>query len=645
MTTDTTHALKSIPLDRVKITSPFWDRRLAANRDVTIPVVQAHLQTTGRIDAFRLDWNPGDLQMPHHFWDSDVAKWIEATGYSLQTHPDPELEAEVDRIIDLIAGAQQDDGYLNVHFTVAEPENRWRNLRDMHELYCAGHLMEAAVAYYEGTGKRKLLDVMCRYADHIATVFGAGPDQKRGYAGHEEIELALVKLYRATGKRRYLELAKFFVDERGREPFYFDLEAQARGEDPAQLRARGHAYCQSHLPVREQTTAEGHAVRAVYLYAGMADVAAETGDADLVRACTRLWQNVTQRRMYVTGGIGSSSLGERFTTDHDLPNGLAYAETCAAIGLAFWAHRMLRLSPDAGYADVMERALYNGALSGLALAGDKFFYANPLEAQPAAFEWHPHAYREPAVSPRRKNWFGCSCCPTNIVRTLASLGRYVASVGDTSVYVHLYVDGDIETELDRQLVTLHQETCYPWDGNVRISVDCSQESDFTLALRIPGWCREATLRINDQLIPVDRILDNGYAKIDRTWHTDDVVELTLEMLVERIRCHPSVRANAGRVALQRGPLVYCLEEVDNGPNLDGIVLPMGADLTARFDGDLLQGVVVIAGEGLCRDASDWGNRLYGTGTPADRIAMIKAIPYYAWANRDPGEMLVWIREA
>jgi len=637
--------LEPVSLKKVTIKGPFWVPRQMANRSVTLPIEYEQLKKTGRRDAWKLDWKPGRPDPPHHFWDSDVAKWIEAVGYSLATHPDEKLKELVDGVIDMIAEAQQEDGYLNIHFTVVEPDNRWRNLRDMHELYCAGHLMEAAVAYYQATGKRELLDVLCRYADHIDSIFGPEEGQKRGYPGHEEIELALVKLYRVTGEKRHLRLAKYFVDERGRQPHYFDMEARGRGEDPSQSHFGGHYdYNQSHLLVREQTTAEGHAVRAMYLYSAMADVAAETGDQTLLAACESLWKNVTQRRMYVTGGIGSSSLGERFTYDHDLPNEIAYAETCAAIGLVFWAHRMLQVDGDSTYADVMERALYNGVLSGISLDGERFFYANPLEVNPEAYDKRPELLRRSNLSYRRQEWFVCACCPPNIARLLASLGQYVYSQCEKDVYVHLYVGGRAELKVDGQSVVLTQETRYPWEGKAWVTVQPEKEAMFALALRIPGWSREATLEINGQPVEVGPLLEKGYAKINRVWKPGDTVELTLSMPVERIEAHPAVRMDSGRIALQRGPLVYCLEEVDNGANLNDITLPRDGLLKVEFDESLLGGVVVITGEARRRDLSRWEGRLYQPACSASKTVPLKAIPYYAWANRAPGEMLVWIRE-
>ncbi len=645
--------LAPLSLDRVQIDDPFWGRRQAVNREVTLPAEYRHCQETGRIDAWKLDWEPGRPNPPHHFWDSDIAKWIEAVGYVLATHPDKELKSRADEVIDMIAGAEQEDGYLNIHFTVVEPANRWTNLRDMHELYCAGHLMEAAVAYYEGTGDRRLLDVLCRYADYINSVFGPGEGQKRGYPGHEEIELALVGLYRATGEARYLDLAKFFIDERGRRPHYFDMEAGRRGEGPGDYRFETYDYAQAHLPVREQTTAEGHAVRAMYLFSGMADVAAETNDESLLTACERLWENVTQRRMYVTGGVGSSSHGERFTVDYDLPNDLAYAETCAAIGLVFWAHRMLQFDGDGRYADVMERALYNGVLSGVSLDGTQFFYGNPLEVIPALHRVRPDLFGKDAVSYTRQDWFSCACCPPNLARLVASLGRYIYSQGEggeshsdfpKGIYVHLYVGGSGTFDVDGQEVSLYQETRYPWEGEVKITVQSEGKARFPLALRIPGWSREATLQVNGEAVDVTSRLDQGYVRLERVWEPGDRIVLDLPMPVERVEAHPAVGENCGRVALRRGPLVYCLEEVDNGTNLHEIVLPADAALQASFEEDFLGGVVVIEGEAKRRDSERWGDALYRPASSVLETAPIRAIPYYAWANREPGEMLVWLQQ-
>ncbi len=633
-----------VPLESVTVNDAFWAPRLVTNREVTLPIEYDQLKTTGRIDAFRLDWRPGQPNRPHHFWDSDVAKWLEAVGYSLQTHPDAELQSLADGVIDLIAAAQQPDGYLNIYYSVVAPGERWTNLRDMHELYCAGHLMEAAVAYYGGTGNRRLLEVMCRYADYIATVFGSQEGQKRGYPGHEEIELGLVRLYGATGEERYLDLARFFVTERGQQPHYFDQEALARGEDPASYRFHDHAYTQSHVLVVEQTTAEGHAVRAMYLYSGATDVALETGDQVLLDACKRVWANVVHRRMYVTGGIGSSPSGERFTTDYDLPNSSAYAETCAAIGLVFWAQRMLKVELRGEYGDVMERALYNGVLSGVSLDGRRFFYSNPLEVNRRVWEATPEAERSSHRGPERHPWFGCACCPPNLARLLASLGQYIYGTSDSAVYVHLYVGSQVTMQVDGRRVGLRQSTDYPWDGEVRLVVEPDGPQALTVGLRIPGWCQQPALEINGQAVPLDDCVRDGYAMLERTWEPGDVMTLHLPMPVQRVRANPQVWMDAGRVALQRGPLVYCLEEQDNQENLDDLVLSTEGDLTVRKEDGPLGAIVAIAGQAWATDAASWDDALYRVAPSGRNRVSCKAIPYYAWANRGLGSMLVWIRE-
>ena len=536
-----------VGLRDVTIDDAFWGPWLTTNRQVVLMHEYRMLKDTGRIDQYKLDWKEGDPNPPHIFWDSDVAKWIEAVSYSMSTHPDPELDRLLDEVIALIASAQQHDGYLNPHYTVVEPGKRWTNLRDCHELYCAGHMIEAGVAHFEATGKRTLLAVVSRYADCIDNTFG--PGKRAGYCGHEEIELALMKLYRATGEPRYLRLSEYFINERGRQPHVFDLEALARGEDPKKHWAGGdHKYYQAHVPVREQTEAVGHAVRAMYLYSGMADVGRETRDEGLLAACRQLWQDVIGRKMYVTGGVGSSHLGEAFTRAFDLPNESAYAETCAAIGLVFFAHRMLQVDADGCYADVMERALYNGVLSGISRDGTKFFYVNPLASSGAH---------------HRQEWFGCACCPPNIARLLASLGQYVYSKSDDGLYLHLYVGGRVKTEVAGQVVTLAQEGQYPWQGQIRVTMDLPAPAKFDLMLRIPGWCRRHTVKVNGTLAP--RRMVKGYARLRRRWRAGDVVELSLQMPIERIAAHPHVEQDAGKVALMRGP----------GGLLPGAVRPQG----------------------------------------------------------------------
>lgn len=638
--------LAAVPHDRVTIEGGFWGPRLATNRAVTIPTIHQRLREAGHLDALRLAWRPGDPNPPHIFWESDLAKWLEAGSYSLATHPDPALDATVDETIALLAGAQQPDGYLNAHFTVVEPDARWTNLRDKHELYCAGHLIEAAVAHHAATGKRTLLDIARRYADYIADVFGPGEGQRRGYCGHQELELALVRLYRTTGAERYLNLARFFIDERGRQPHSFDREARERGEDPAAFAQGTYEYNQSHRPVREQDTAVGHAVRLMYQLCAMADLAHETGDATLLAACERLFASATERRMYVTGGLGSSARNEGFTADYDLPNETAYAETCAAIGLFLVAGRLLRFQGDGRYADVMERVLYNGILSGISLDGTRFSYKNPLAVPYLADE---AGERYPT---HRQPWFACACCPPNIARLLASLGGQIYAEGERDLWVHLYIQGQAQLQVDGAAVTLRQETAYPWEGRVAITVEPARPATFGLRLRLPGWSRDARLAVNGADVPL--AVDRGYARVEREWRAGDSVTLDLPLPVERVYAHPAVAADRGRVALKRGPVVYGLEGADNplpgnapagpGLRLDALILPRDAALTAIYEPDLLGGVVTVAGEARCPAAGGAAAALYRPEPPAATPRTVTAVPFYAWGNRERGEMLVWIRE-
>lgn len=628
---------RPVPLRDVRITGGFWSERQETNRLRSIPHILEKCVSTGRIEALRLGWKPGQTPVPHIFWDSDVAKWLEAACYGLLAHPDPGLEGQVGEVVELLERAQTPDGYLNSHFIQVEPDKRWTNLRDCHELYCAGHLIEAAVAHAEATGSRRFLDVMCRYADHIARIFGPEPGKKRGYPGHEEIELALVKLARATGEGRYLRLAEYFVLERGRTPSYYDLESRERGEEPKRLPHGSRApyeYCQAHLPVTEQRTAEGHAVRAMYLYSAMADLAAETGSAALLKACRALWQNVTARRMYVTGGVGSAGQGERFTTDYDLPNESAYAESCAAIGLVFWAHRMLAIEADGRYGDVLEQALYNGVLASLSLDGRAFFYVNKLAAHGAGGEeW------------RRRPWFDCACCPPNIARLLASLGSYVYGAADDGIAVHLYAESEADFRVRDVPVRLSQRTDYPWKEQVRLAVDPERPVRLSLWLRVPSWCERPKLSVNGKRVDLAACTRRGYARIPRFWSAGDAVALELPMPARRVHSHPAVRANGGRVALARGPLVYCLEQADNGACLDALKLPRSARFRTRRAGWIPGGGVSLEAAARRDAAVDWKGALYRTRPSRSTPRTLRAIPYYAWCNRSPGEMLVWVREA
>lgn len=639
--------LKIVPLNQVEINSGLWGARQAVNRDRTIPAIYDQLESTGRLEAWNMKRErPKRRSVVHMFWDSDGAKWLEAVGFSLHTHPDPALQRQADELIDRLEKAQQPDGYLNTYFTVLEPENRWKNLRDNHELYNAGHLIEGAVAYYYGTGSRKMLDIFSRYADLIGQVFGPNEGQKRGYPGHPELELALVKLYRATGEQRYLNLAKYFIDERGQKPHYFDLEARERGEEPGDFWAQTYQYCQAHEPIREQTRAVGHAVRACYLYAGVADVALETNDQELVEVSKRLWDDLTQHQMYVTGGLGPAHSNEGFTFAYDLPHETAYAETCASLALVFWAHRMFHIDPNSRYIDVMERALYNTVLAGVSQDGDHFFYANPLTSFPNVSPSEHFSGITSARHYRRTPWFNCPCCPPNVARTVASIGSYFYSMSDDRLYVHLYGANTAHFKFQDTVVHLEQQTDYPWDGRVQLTVKVERPVAFGLALRIPDWCREYQVSVNGKAASGEIV--NGYLMLAREWANGDEVVLTLAMPVERIISHPAVRQNAGCIALQRGPVVYCLEEVDNGAQLANVIIPRDAALTAEFDSALFGGVTVIRGEAQRVEPSNWSGALYQPETNvtyAHTPFTFKAVPYYTWANREPGEMRVWIRES
>ena len=620
--------LRPLALQDVVIDDAFWSPRLETNRRVTVPRAHALCRRTGRLDAFRLDWRPGRPRKPHYFWDSDVAKWMEAASYCLAAQPERALQRRLEEVIALVAGAQQPDGYLNVYFTVVEPRKRWSNLRDWHELYCAGHLIEAGVAHYESTGRQTLLDVVIRYANHIDATFG--PGKRRGYAGHEEIELALARLCGATGEERYLTLARHFIDERGRRPHFFDREARARGENPRRDWEWDYTKNQSHLPVRRQREAVGHAVRAMYLYSGMADVAALMGDRELQRATRRLWESVTERKMYLTGGVGAIRRGEALGPDYHLPAEGAYAETCAACGLVFFAHRMLQGEPDARYADVMERVLYNGLLAGVSLDGRRFFYENPLAS---------------AGGHHRKPWYDCACCPPNLARVLASLARYAYSAGKAAAYVHLYIAGSATFNLQQRPVRLTVETAYPWDGDVRLRLGLLAPMGFALMLRIPGWCNDYELWINGRRVRAP--LRAGYLALRRAWRDGDHARLKLAMPVQRVRAHPRVADAVGKVALQRGPLVYCVEECDHGVDVRRLILPRRSRLKARYDGGLLGGCVAIEGGAAVADVSGRNVPLYRPqGDGGDRLRQVKlrAIPYCLWDNRAPGTMAVWMIE-
>ncbi|MGX5845270.1 glycoside hydrolase family 127 protein [Mesorhizobium sp. ArgA1] len=635
-------AFRPLPVPQVDVRG-FWGDRVDAVASRTADILYERCVEAGMLDQIDPDRAPPGVRIPFHvndgftastvttqmFWDSDLGKTVETAAYSLYRRKNDALERKIDAVIDMYGKLQQDDGYLSSWYQRIQPGLRWTNLRDCHELYCAGHLIEGAVAYYQATGKRKLLDIMCRYADHIADTFGPEPGKRKGYCGHEEIELALVKLARVTGNEKYMELAKYFIDQRGLEPHYFDEEALARGADPKDLHFKTYEYSQSHKPVREQDKVVGHAVRAMYLYSGMADIATEYGDDTLKVALERLWDDLTTKSLYVTGGLGPSAHNEGFTSDYDLPNETAYAETCASVGLVFWASRMLGMGPNARYADMMERALYNGSISGLALDGSLFFYQNPLESRGKHNRW---------------KWHRCPCCPPNIGRMVASIGSYFYGLADDALAVHLYGDSSARFEIAGRPVSLVQTSNYPWDGAISIRVEPDAPVEFTLHLRVPSWCRKAAAQVNGKMVDLDAATSDGYAAIRREWQKDDRVELDLEMSMARLFANPHVRQDIGRVALARGPLIYCVEETDNGCGLHRIALPRTARLEAHPEPNLLGGIVTLSAIGSRAGAENWGSDLYRSEPPATEETKLKAVPYFAWDNRDPGEMLVWLRE-
>jgi DUF1680 family protein len=634
----------SSPLRNTKVNDRFWSKRRELLANEVIPYQWDILndavlgaEPSHAIENFKIA--AGEVTGKFHgvvFQDSDVAKWIEAASYSLRSYPSSKLEKIIDGIVEIMIKAQQPDGYLNTYYTVAEPELRWKDFSFGHELYCAGHLMEAAVAYYQTTGKRKFLDMMCRYADYIDSIMGPEDHKMKVYCGHEEIELALIKLYRVTGLQRYLALSRFFIDERGKKPCFMANEPTFGGAEKNPW--FDLTYCQAHIPVREQKKVEGHSVRAMYLYTAMADLALETGDDSLTETLRTLWRNLINCRMYITGGIGSQSYAERFTFDYDLPTDTAYAETCASIGLIFWAQRMVWLEADSQYADIMEKALYNGALSGISLDGKRYFYVNPLEVYPEAIHSR-HDLQH--VKTERQQWFGCACCPPNIARLISSIDQYIYSQAFDTIYTHLYIGSEARFDIQGSKVMMRQETEYPWDEAIKVSLTTEQPTEFTLALRVPGWCKKWKLQMNGITIQTP-LIEKGYLKVKRLWNSGDQIKLWLDMPVELIGANPKVRSTSGKAAIQRGPIVYCLEEIDNGKYLWDVSVAKDAVFKVELSEELAQ-APVIRGKAFRSDHTLWENVLY---RPVDeRLSEVefRAIPYYLWGNRKPGEMLVWIR--
>ncbi len=588
-------AIKNTPVkfSDVNISDAFWSPRQMALSEVTVPFCLDYCtEKTHRLDNFAVAGGlmEGEFQ-GKYYDDSDLYKVIEGASYSLKIKPDPQLESRLDSIINIIAAAQQDNGYLMTWFTLTDPKKAWTSM-DRHEMYCAGHLMEAAIAFKDATGKDSLMDVAEKLADHLVSKFGEG--KKSWVTGHPEIELALIKMYRETGKKEYLDLSHFLMEERGHGRARLYREA---------------SYYNDVVPVTELWEIKGHAVRAVYLYTGMADYAATTGDQAYIPALDRLWNDVVNRKMYLTGGIGSSKANEGFTDSYDLPNETAYCETCASVGMVMWNQRLNMLKGESRYVDIMERSMYNAALAGISLSSDRFFYVNPLAS---SGEHH------------RKPWYGTACCPSQISRFLPSVGGYVYATSEDCLWVNLYIENDARINIAETDVTVAQDTDYPWCGKVDLTVSPEKASRFAMKLRIPGWCKEYSLKLNGS--DCKYVVENGYAVIERRWKEGDKLELDMDMPVEVMEADTRVKANKGRRAIMRGPLVYCIEEVDNPSIAETEArISSATEFEAAFEEDLLGGVVSI------------------TAKTGDDV--LKFIPYYAWDNREAGKMEVWVKYA
>ncbi|HDX8788109.1 TPA: glycoside hydrolase family 127 protein [Klebsiella michiganensis] len=650
-------SVMEVDLHKLKINDPFLGQYQQLVRDVVIPYQWDALNDrieeadpSHAIENFRIAAGRQEGEFYGMvFQDSDVAKWLEAVAWSLCQKPDPGLEKTADEVIELVAAAQCEDGYLNTYFTVKAPEERWTNLAECHELYCAGHMIEAGVAFFQATGKRRLLDVVCRLADHIDSVFGPGDNQLHGYPGHPEIELALMRLYDVTQEPRYMALVKYFVEARGTQPHFYDIEYEKRGKTsywntygPAWM-VMDKPYSQAHQPISEQPVASGHAVRFVYLMTGVAHLARLSQDEGKRRDCLRLWKNMARRQLYITGGIGSQSSGEAFSSDYDLPNDTVYAESCASIGLMMFARRMLEMEADSQYADVMERALYNTVLGGMALDGKHFFYVNPLEVHPKSLKFN-HIYDH--VKPVRQRWFGCACCPPNIARVLTSLGHYIYTPHDDSLYINLYIGNSVEIPVGNEALRLRISGNYPWQEQVKIVIDSSSPVNHTLALRLPDWCDKPQVTLNGA--PVTQDVRKGYLHISHLWREGDTLQLTLPMPVRRIYGNPLVRHQAGQVAVQRGPLVYCLEQADNGEQLHNLQLPRDARFSTVEGKGIFARKILLQAPGYKQTAKDAENQAlwhYDRAPSSRQPQVLTFIPWFSWANRGEGEMRIWVNEA
>ncbi|HXH60131.1 MAG TPA: beta-L-arabinofuranosidase domain-containing protein [Fimbriimonadaceae bacterium] len=604
--------LEPVTFNQVHIRDRFWQPRQEVNRTATVEHSLQMLENAGNLTNFELVKEGKHTGFKGYvFADSDVYKVMEGIAYTLATHPDPALDKKMDDMIALIAAAQQPNGYIDTSFEIQHPDKEFTNLRDWHEMYCAGHMIEAAVAHFRATGKRNFLNVALKTANLINSRYG--PGEQLGYPGHPELELALIKLWKVTGDQKWFDLSAKLIDTRGEHYF-----AEEHGTPPEQYDG---TYWIDDLPISEQADIKGHAVRAAYLMSGAADVARVTEDPALLKMLDRVWRSATQRRVYITGGIGPSNSNEGFTVDYDLPNLTAYQETCASVAMALWGHRMALLYGDAKYMDAVEKSLYNGVISGVSLDGKSFFYVNPLASM------GNHA---------RSPWFACACCPPNVLRTIASLGGYIYATSDDSLYVNLFVGGDMYATVGRKKVAMDVATDYPWSGKVTYTM--KGPGQFALRLRDPGWCSGATVSVNGR--KVDAPVERDYFVVDRDWKKGDKVVLDLPMPVVQMEAHPSVKDDRGMAAIQRGPLVYCAEQVDNVTQVDELVVPRGAKTSAKYEKKLLNGVVEVTAEAEKRTTEDWDNTLYQPLKPEEK-AVAKFIPYGFWANRGRGKMVVW----
>lgn len=642
--------LKKLRLENVKITDKFWKQYIDLVDDVILPFQWELIndQVDGAeksycIQNFRVA--SGEQTGNHRgmvFQDTDVAKWLEAVAYSLAKTQNPDLEALADQAIDLIAKAQAEDGYINTYYQITG-KPRWENLFEGHELYTAGHMIEAAVAYYEATGKDKFLKVVSKFADYIYTVFGCEEGKIKGYPGHPEIELALIKLYYATNDVKYIDLAYYFVTERGQEPGYF-FQEKGKKENKfifSEFKDFDLDYAQAHLPIEKQMTAEGHAVRAVYLYSAMAELAYEKHDEKMLKQCEILWENIVQKRMYITGSIGAASYGERFTSDYDLPNNTNYSESCATIGLAMFSNRMFQITKDGKYMDVVEKALYNTLLAGLALDGKHFFYVNPLEVVPDIANNNPTMRH---VKTTRQLWFGVACCPPNIARTLAAISNYSHAVDEKTLYINLFIGSIIKTKILGEEVNISLQANYPESGSIRLRIQSEmiKKEPYTIALRQPSFSKNTNIKVNGE--NVDYLCDKGYIYITRKWKKEDEIEFEIDVAFRFVYSNSKVRDNIGKVSLMKGPWVYCLEEEDNGKYLSSIKIDSKSQVEEVYDNSLLDGTLCAKLKGEKIQYENNSNSLYLEERPQYIEDIFTAVPYCLWNNRNEGEMIVWVRE-